>query len=110
MPECIVPAERMPHLVREVLHAGARCQDMITLARLRCVPLASILCDDVIEEDTEDIIGKGLVRIVHVEGGAEVEGLAFALCDPGEDGAEIDAAGARCAVVNEKVDGWDREG
>ena len=103
MPERVVPTECVAHRICEVLYAGARCQHAVALRRLSCVPLASVLSNDVVEEYAEDIVHEGLVRAIHIECGAEVEGLAFALRYTCEDGAEVDAARILCTVIDEQV-------
>lgn len=55
MPEGIVPTESDAHRVREILHASARRQDVVTLRRLCSIPLASVLRDDVVKKSAEEL-------------------------------------------------------
>ena len=49
------------------------------LGRFCCIPLATILSDDVVEESAEDVLSPACIGIVGVVGRAKVEHLAFAV-------------------------------
>ena len=90
MPKSIVTTETSAIRGSVGLHTQAPSEIAHTTGRFRCVPLATILSNDVVEESAEDVLSPACVGIIGVVGGAKVEGLAFTCRDALKGGAEAD--------------------
>ena len=110
VPKGVVPSERVASRGREALHGQALSQSARSARRLRRVPLAPVLSDDMVEEVGENARLEGLGSGVGVVCGAEVEGLAFARGDGGEDRLDAERPRGWVAVVDEEGDGGYGEG
>ena len=80
VPECVVATESRAIFCCVCLNGQTLGEVAGAAARFRCVPLAAVLRDDMVEERAEDILVEARVGIVGVVGGSEVE-FSFLLYD-----------------------------
>ena len=80
VPESVVPTESRAIFCCVCLNSQTLGEVAGAAARFRCVPLAAVLRDDMVEERAEDILVEARVGVVGVVGGSEVE-FSFLLYD-----------------------------